>query len=102
MAFEFVENDKIDARSRKLIRSHVMKGKNVGKTRRRPAVTKEPDTTVLESNTDDVLVCSSSDDSDSPSTIARPLGDDVGYFTFPAKLDLATRNIIYQCTPYAL
>jgi hypothetical protein len=33
MTFQFVENDKIDGQTRKVIRSHVMKGKNVGKIR---------------------------------------------------------------------
>jgi hypothetical protein len=33
MTFQFVENSKIDGNARKAIRSHVMKGKNVGKIR---------------------------------------------------------------------
>ncbi|KAI1816352.1 hypothetical protein GGS20DRAFT_538637 [Poronia punctata] len=33
MSFQFVDNTVIDKRARKLIRSHVMKGKNVGKVR---------------------------------------------------------------------
>jgi hypothetical protein len=33
MAFQFVENYKIDGNTRKVMRSHVMKGKNVGKVR---------------------------------------------------------------------
>ena len=32
MSFEFVDNAGIDRRARKLIRSHVMKGKNAGRT----------------------------------------------------------------------
>ncbi|KAK2787327.1 hypothetical protein FQN53_005486 [Emmonsiellopsis sp. PD_33] len=36
MKFQFVENGNTDPATRKLIRSHVMKGKNVGKVRARP------------------------------------------------------------------
>ncbi|KAK2811632.1 hypothetical protein FQN50_001974 [Emmonsiellopsis sp. PD_5] len=36
MKFQFVENGTTDPATRKLIRSHVMKGKNVGKVRARP------------------------------------------------------------------
>lgn len=33
MSFKFIENGRIDGAARKRIRSHVMKGKNVGKVR---------------------------------------------------------------------
>lgn len=35
MSFKFIENGEIDGAARKRIRSHVMKGKNVGKVRAR-------------------------------------------------------------------
>lgn len=44
VAFQFIDHSTIDLKSRKTIRSHVMKGKNVGKVRaprRRPVTTLE-------------------------------------------------------------
>lgn len=37
MSFQFIDNSAIDRQSRKLIRSHVMQGRNLGKTVHRPS-----------------------------------------------------------------
>jgi hypothetical protein len=101
MHFQFVENDKIDARSRKLIRSHVMKGKNAGKTRRRP--TSEEDKqqddrassacpgAVVALSTKRVLF------DGGPKSIERPLGDELSYFTFPCPASSESISILQQC-----
>jgi hypothetical protein len=80
MEFRFVENNKIDAKSRKAIRSHVMKGKNAGKTRNRTALSNE-----------DVEMSAKK-------IIPRPLYDDVAYFPLPVQSTLHARRLIHECT----
>jgi hypothetical protein len=80
MEFRFVENNKIDAKSRKAIRSHVMKGKNAGKTRLRTVLGNED----AEMNEKKI--------------IPRPLYDDVAYFQLPVQSTLHARRLIHECT----
>ena len=101
MAFEFVENGSIDAKSRKRIRSHVMKGKNTGKTRPRywrsrfaqqkPSPPEHPvvvNTTFSDgSNGKEVSLC----------PISYSLGNAFSYFNFPSELQPRMREQIYQC-----
>lgn len=97
MAFEFVENDKIDATSRKRIRSHVMKGKNAGKTRRRQTTQDDSVSSTCDSSSTEKSGSSSPDEStDRWVKILRPLGDELAYFSFPAPIDRFARNLITE------
>jgi hypothetical protein len=97
MAFHFVDNTKIDDSSRKLIRSHVMKGKNVGKTRRRAVAQKDFPTSTSDSSSPEEGKSSSSDKSIERSLrVLRPMGDELAYFNFPTPIDRFARNLISE------
>jgi hypothetical protein len=115
MSFQFVENGKIDGAARKLIRSHVMKGKNVGKVRapRR----RKGDGEVLRSRDSyykaDVLiptVCKSTGGCETPMSykstddyetkdisVPQSVGNSFSLLTFPCDLHPYMRGLITQC-----
>jgi hypothetical protein len=114
MSFQFVENGKIDEAARKLIRSHVMKGKNVGKVRapRR----RKGDGEVLHSRGSykaDVsipTVCRSAGSCEIPTSyksidhcetkdisVPQSIGNSFSLLTFPCELHPYMRGLITQC-----
>ena len=114
MSFQFVENGKIDGAARKLIRSHVMKGKNVGKVR--PPRRRKGDSEVLrsrESYKADVLIptfCKSTGSCETPTSykstdecvtkdisVPQALGNTFSLLTFPCELHPYMRGLITQC-----
>ena len=101
MTFQFVENDKIDATSRKFIRSHVMKGKNVGKSRRRPAgigaEKQETTTTVSASLAARPPFDNGSCDSISVRSVPRPLGDYLSCLNFPCEMEPYMKVVLHDC-----
>jgi hypothetical protein len=102
MSFQFVENDKIDEAARKLIRSHVMKGKNIGKVRAWP--TRKRDQEVLcsrEITTGHRLSSASCKSKDSTETmglsIPLQVGSTFSSVTFAGEYQPYMANLIYQC-----
>lgn len=81
MAFQFVENNHIDGAARKLIRSHVVKGKNVGKTR-----------VGGKRNFDRSL--------DGVPSVPESIGNSFSFFTFPSTLQPYMRELIRQCNSF--
>ncbi|KAK2742261.1 hypothetical protein FQN55_007930 [Onygenales sp. PD_40] len=82
MKFQFVENGNTDPATRKLIRSHVMKGKNVGKVRARPTQKR-----IIENTTggDKVTI-----------SVPRAVGNAFSPFTFPCQVQPYMRELFYQ------
>ena len=117
MSFQFVENGKIDGAARKLIRSHVMKGKNVGKVRPpRASRIRKGEGDVLrprESYKVDVLrpaFFKSSGDCETPTSyksidecetrdisVPQSVGNSFSLLTFPCELHPYMRGLITQC-----
>jgi hypothetical protein len=102
MSFQFVENGKIDGAARKLIRSHVMKGKNVGKIRprRTPKVQREPSLSHdgYAASLSIGISCRSPEDSkDTVISVPQTIGNSLSYFAFPCQLQPHMRDLIYQC-----
>jgi hypothetical protein len=117
MSFQFVENGKIDGAARKLIRSHVMKGKNVGKVRPpRASRIRKGEGDVLRSRESykvDVLrpaFSKSTDGSGAPSScrstddcktkvdsVPQSVGNSFSLLTFPCELHPYMRGLITQC-----
>jgi hypothetical protein len=99
MSFQFIENGKIDVTARRRIRSHVMKGKNLGKVRM--SSTRKEDGEILcscENCTADPLIQTGTDHSETK-VISVPGVVGTGYspFTFPCLLQPYMRGLIYQC-----
>ena len=95
MGFQFVpQNDRIDSEARRLIRSHVMIGKNVGKTRRPGERTKA-------STYSDRLVPWSKTNvhNNGVSITARPGGDElsISFSTFPCKIKAHEKRLLHEC-----
>ncbi|KAI8624431.1 hypothetical protein F5Y19DRAFT_314858 [Xylariaceae sp. FL1651] len=97
MPFQFVNNSIIDKQARKLIRSHVMKGKNVGKTRipkrKYPKLTAKElaPTTGSQGNANDnnkplALALPLSQSNDSIVALTRRVGNDSDLLYFPSSL----------------
>ena len=104
MSFQFIENGKIDRAARKLIRSHVMKGKNVGKVRAPRTRKGEGEVRALcsrESSTGDLLrpeLCKSTVDSETNVvSVPRAVGNSFSLFTFPCEMQPYMRGLISQC-----
>jgi hypothetical protein len=101
MAFQFIHNGNRDPATRKLIRSHVMKGKNTGKTRLRSAH--------LEAGTGSHNLTSSSRSKppaayESPESVAdkanfltAPLGNTFSGFEFAWEVEPSMIELIHQC-----
>lgn len=98
MSFQFVENAKIDGQARRLIRSHVMKGKNVGKVIPRRTRKIDPEVSPCLANHAADLRTPTIRKSDAVgiTSIPRTLGNSFSYFTFSCKLETYMRNLIYQ------
>jgi hypothetical protein len=97
MPFHFVDNSVIDRKARKLIRSHVMKGKNVGKTRTPRIKAGEP-TTRKTTAVDEGKPSHNGNETSSLSestviAITRQVGNDLSFISFPAKV--ARRSMGY-------
>lgn len=98
MNFQFVANDAIDDASRKKIRSHVMRGKNTG---RRPPVQKDRAKLALRPIEKKVTIqaatkskCKSEENA---LAMSKPLGNELGYFTFPVELNASMAWLIRRC-----
>jgi hypothetical protein len=99
MRFEFVENDSIrNEESRKLIRSHCMKGKNVGKThktrkaRHRTGPGEEVETSRM--TIDDLFEL----ELDTRNAKIRScLSDRFGSICFPGRLEPVMHELLYRC-----
>lgn len=88
-----MENDKIDGAARKLIRSYVMKGKNIGKTRPRP--TSKAD--VQEPFAGEIYGKSTEGGEMKIISVPRTVGNSLSSFTFPCKMQPYMKELIYQC-----
>ncbi|KAI3326228.1 hypothetical protein HD806DRAFT_532877 [Xylariaceae sp. AK1471] len=90
MPFHFVDNSIIDSKARKLIRSHVMKGKNVGKTRtpRRKYSRPTPSSSTIAGRTGNASDGKESPNSSESTIIAvtRQVCNDLSFLSFPAKV----------------
>ena len=102
MSFQFIENGKIDVTARRLIRSHVMKGKNLGKVRM--SSMRKGDGEILcscENCASDPLIqelCKGTDSSETKViSLPRVVGTSYSPFTFPCLLQPYMRGLIYQC-----
>ncbi|OBT41127.1 hypothetical protein VE00_08521 [Pseudogymnoascus sp. WSF 3629] len=82
MSFKFIENDKIDGPARKRIRSHVMKGKNVGKVRALGTRIGESEDTY--SDMTEIL------------SIPRAVGNSFSLLSFPCELQPHMRDLIHR------
>ena len=94
MPFEFIDNSLIDRRARKRIRSHVMKQKNVGKTRApRPKPPKTSVRTTLPMLVKRLAVhTQSSLQSPSPQ-----IGNEMSLCPFPGEMTPRCRDLVYKC-----
>ncbi|KAK5166292.1 uncharacterized protein LTR77_008553 [Saxophila tyrrhenica] len=92
--FQFVDNDALKS-NRKLIRSHVMKGKNASKAKPR-CDQKFVNKTNESSNRIPGDALTSIDYASKLPLLERPLGDELSFITFPCKADLSTRRLIHQ------
>jgi hypothetical protein len=102
MNFQFVENGKIDGVARKLIRSHVMKGKNVGKVRTRPTRKGEGEVVCTrESYAADLVIPAFFKSADGGEaeiiSVPRAVGNSFSPFTFPCQMQPYMRGLIDQC-----
>ena len=84
MSFLFVDHSKIDEDDRKIIRSHVMKGKNVGKVRLRKEVINHRNHAIASLAPSDVVYKGSHTKGCSLST--GDVGDPLDYFEFPCRI----------------
>ena len=103
MNFQFVENSKIDGAARKLIRSHVMKGKNVGMKRPRTTTRKEQQEVPFSHDSHSIslslgMSCKITDGSkDKIISVPQTIGNSFSFFTFSCQIQPYMRDHIYQC-----
>jgi len=92
MSFQFVDNNSINEAARRRIRSHVMRGKNVGKTHQNRARRRQTEALIpnakLES--DDLI-------STDVITVPRTPGNSFSFFTFSGREQPYMRSIVSQC-----
>jgi len=95
MSFHFVDNSLIDKKARKLIRSHVMKGKNVGKVRepRRNEIVRTrynatPDTGNGHDYTEiQTKTTRKAEYDNTVAALSRRVGNDLTLLSFPVKVN---------------
>lgn len=100
-----MDNDKIDGVTRKLIRRHVMKGKNAGKVRMRPRRKDKDEVRFFgsyESYVVDLLILtdilqSAGDGETKVISVPWAVGNDFSPFTFPCEMQPYMRELIHQC-----
>ena len=100
MPFEFVNNAAIDRNARKLIRSHVAKGRNVGKIRSSRRKQSSPVVKIPKS------ICSTRDVGDAQDAgkdkaiheIERQVGDGLSVLSFPTQLTPRSRGLVQKGT----
>lgn len=105
MPYQFVENDKIDGAARKLIRRHVMKGKNAGKIRMRPTRNVESEELLslpsFQSFRPKVPASTLSTfiqgDATEISRIPWTIGGSFSLLTFPCQKEPHMGHLIHQC-----
>ena len=107
MSFKFIENDKIDGAARKRIRSHVMKGKNVGKVRaRRKGVGENQVGSLLvhyhrRSCVADPMILTPGKNTSGDMTEILPtpqaVGSTLSLISFPCELQPYMRHLISRC-----
>lgn len=104
MSFQFIENGKIDEAARKLIRSHVMKGKNFGKMRPQLAgIDQEESFISREKNGASGATTSLNSPMDTESSeaeflsIPRMIGNSFSPLTFHDRLQPYMSNLLAQC-----
>jgi hypothetical protein len=91
MSFQFIKNGKVDEATRKLIRSHVMKGKNVGRTHQRRDQRQQGRGLVLNHSV------STTATSSGVTSIPRTPGHSLSFFLFPVDERPYMREHIYKC-----
>jgi len=106
MDFAFIDNATIDQRSRKLIRSHVMKGKNAGRTvkraSRKPRAEQSPSTSIPP-------VCNPAfskhirirkpQEDEFRIIIANRIGTGFLTFSYPLEITPHVASLLHDCTP---
>lgn len=92
MSFQFVENGKVDRATRKLIRSHVMKGKNAGRTRQLREQRQEDRGLALNHNAPTSTYSG-------VISVPRTPGHSLSFFPFPVDEQPYMREHIYKCKP---
>jgi hypothetical protein len=105
MSFKFIENGKIDGAARKRIRSHVMKGKNVGKVRARATRIGESEVGTLHYHrrscaADPIILTRSKDtygDMTEILSTPRAVGNSFSLLSFPCELQPYMRDLISRC-----
>ena len=95
MSFQFVENGKVDGATRKLIRSHVMKGKNAGRTHQRRKQKQEDKGLALHHSVPTLT-------SSGEISVPRTPGHSFSFFPFPVDEQPYMREHIYKCNPMLL
>jgi len=99
MPFQFIDGAAIDSTSRKLIRSHAAKGKNLGRklpSRRKQSErqSRTPRLAYLKDQiVEDIQNHALALDEVSPVIIERPIGDGLSSLCFPAELSPASKGL---------
>ncbi|RDW56707.1 hypothetical protein BP6252_14028 [Coleophoma cylindrospora] len=101
MSFQFIENSKIDTAARKRIRSHVMKGKNVGKMYERRTHRREEEVPSSgESHEGGTPIRSFFRGSQGQETndvsVPRTIGNSFSTFTFPVQIQPYMRELLFD------
>jgi hypothetical protein len=96
MVFHFIENSNRDPATRKLIRSHVMKGKNAGKSRLRSA--REPE----DENLDLISELSANSRTHGltkkrANALTPPLGNSFSCIEFAWEVEPSMLHLVHQC-----
>jgi hypothetical protein len=101
MPFQFVDNAAIDDKARKLIRSHVAKGKNVGKgrARKKPHPTQEQQPPRDSRDTTTLLECVDTAENDELA-LERPWCDGVSLMSIPFEMSSKSKNLFSRGDNY--
>jgi hypothetical protein len=101
MSFQFVENGNIDGTTRKLIRSHVMRGKNVGRLKPQRLNKSSSVQVIAPKFPQDLSRDFRIYDDSSNHSIPRTPGSLISSYAFPYDMQPygSLEKLIYQCKP---
>jgi hypothetical protein len=97
MVFQFIDNASIDRRTRKLIRSHAAKGKNIGKGRPRrkprPANASQPP---LDSDSNQEETDADHISNEQTLFLEQPRGEALSFYNMPFELSPRLKALFYK------
>jgi hypothetical protein len=107
MSFQFIDESKIDGNARKLIRSHVMKGKNAGQTGPRPPRKGKQSLAYKEKRGERreiPILCKKTAESygQTAVSVSANVGNAFSLFQFPCEMQPYMRELIVQCKQRAV